>query len=143
MIELVMTHAWWMAAASDWAAALLHLAIIVGGPAWYRAFGAGEALAEMAEGGHPWPAIVTGIIALVLSVFGMYAATAGGWFPWLPYSQMGVLTVAAVYLLRGLAPWPLMPWVASLRTRFFVWTSLLSTVMGALHLAAWWAKGNS
>jgi hypothetical protein len=27
-------------------AALLHIAIIVGGPAWYRFFGAGEALAN-------------------------------------------------------------------------------------------------
>jgi len=32
-------------------ASLAHLAIIVGGPSWYRFFGAGEQLATMAEQG--------------------------------------------------------------------------------------------
>ena len=33
------------------AASLLHLAVIAGGPAWYRFFGAGEGMAQMAERG--------------------------------------------------------------------------------------------
>ncbi len=140
MSECILTHAWWMAAASDFAAASLHLAIIVGGPSWYRAFGAGETLAKLAEHGHIWPPILTGVIALVLSTFGFYAASAGGWFPWLPHPQLGLAIVAAIYLLRGMAPWPMMLWVRSLRTPFFVWTSCLSAAMGLIHLAAWWAN---
>jgi putative oxidoreductase len=54
---------WLVAATLDFGAALLHLAIIVGGPSWYRFFGAGEQMAAMAARGHPWPAIVTACIA--------------------------------------------------------------------------------
>ena len=58
-----------VAAFLDLVAALLHLAIVVGGPAWYRFFGAGEDMARMAERGHPWPTIVTMAIAMALTVF--------------------------------------------------------------------------
>jgi len=41
------------------AAALLHVAIIVGGPAWYRFFGAGERMARLAARGSAYPTLVT------------------------------------------------------------------------------------
>lgn len=33
-------------------AALLHVGIIIGGPSWYRFFGAGERMARAAAAGH-------------------------------------------------------------------------------------------
>ena len=39
------------------AASLLHLGVILGGPAWYRFFGAGEGMAHMAERGDPKAAL--------------------------------------------------------------------------------------
>ncbi len=45
------------------AAALLHLAIVAGGPDWYRFFGAGEGMARMAERGLLRPTLITLAIA--------------------------------------------------------------------------------
>ncbi len=47
----------------------LHLVIIVGGPAWYRFFGAGERMARLAEQGRVLPTIVTRGIASILGVW--------------------------------------------------------------------------
>jgi len=46
-------------------AALLHVAIIIGGAEWYRFFGAGEELASMAKSGSWYPAVLTGAIAVL------------------------------------------------------------------------------
>jgi putative oxidoreductase len=73
--------AWVWAAGLDFLAALLHVGIVLGGPAWYRFFGAGERMARMAERRHPWPTVVTLAIATALCGFGAYAMTAGGHFP--------------------------------------------------------------
>jgi putative oxidoreductase len=59
-------------------AALTHLAIIVGGADWYRLFGAGEAMAQMAEQGSWYPALVTLAIASVLAVWSLYAFSGAG-----------------------------------------------------------------
>ena len=48
-------------------AALLHLAIIIGGPNWYRYFGAGEEVARMAAEGRWRPAIITGLLASLIN----------------------------------------------------------------------------
>ncbi|MEO7157093.1 MAG: hypothetical protein ABI039_06005, partial [Vicinamibacterales bacterium] len=55
------------------AAALLHVAIILGGPAWYRFFGAGERMAQLASRGSAYPTLVTAAIAGVLGVWTLYA----------------------------------------------------------------------
>src|SRR5215208_488965 len=55
------------------AASLLHVAIILGGPDWYRFFGAGERMARLAANGSPYPVMVTAGIALVLALWSLYA----------------------------------------------------------------------
>ncbi|MCT7653981.1 hypothetical protein MBH78_02710 [Oceanimonas sp. NS1] len=44
-------------------AALLHLAVIAGGPDWYRFFGAGEQMAKLAEQSSWYPALLTLMIS--------------------------------------------------------------------------------
>jgi len=67
--------------ALSFAAALLHLAIIVGGPNWYRFFGAGEGFAQAAELGHWAPALTTLGVAVVLFVAAGYAWGVSGLAP--------------------------------------------------------------
>src|SRR5882724_13062711 len=55
------------------AAAVLHLAVIAGGPSWYRFFGAGERMAQMAARGSPRAALITVFIATVLAIWAAYA----------------------------------------------------------------------
>ena len=72
-------NAWLLlAAALDAIAALLHVGCIVFGAAWYRFFGAGERMARLAEAGDWRPTVVTSGIAIVLSVWALYALSAAG-----------------------------------------------------------------
>lgn len=59
-------------------AAVLHLCVIVGGPSWYRFFGAGEGMARAAERGSATPALITLVIALVLTIWALYAFSGSG-----------------------------------------------------------------
>ncbi len=84
------------------AAALLHVGIIIGGPEWYRFFGAGERMARMAARGSMQPALVTAIIAAILAVWSLYAFSGAGVIRRLPLLRLALTLIAAVYLARGL-----------------------------------------
>jgi len=105
-------------------AALLHLAVIIGGPAWYRFFGAGEAIATMAEQGSLRPTIITICISTVLTVWGAYAWSAAGIFPKFPLLKVMVILITSVYLLRGLlglfAPLSSHPEITQNSTSFWI-----------------------
>lgn len=123
--------------ALSFAAALLHLAIIVGGPNWYRFFGAGEGFAQAAELGHWAPALTTLGVAVVQFVAAGYAWGASGLAPalrGLPWMRPVLIVVTAVYLLRGLVPLPL-AWLAPGQLTPFVWWSSAGCLgFGLAHL---------
>lgn len=125
-------------------AAALHLAIIVGGPAWYRFFGAGERMAQWAEQGHWLPALLTLGIAVVLLVWAGYAAGASGYVAALralPAMGWVLWGVTAVYLLRGLAVLPLW-WLRPAEVNAFAWwSSLVCFGFGVVHLLGLWQRG--
>jgi putative oxidoreductase len=82
-------------------AALLHVACIFGGPDWYRFFGAGEQMAQMAANGDAYPTIATLIIASILTVWGLYAFSGAGLIVKLPLLKTCLVLITAVYLIRG------------------------------------------
>ena len=87
----------------SFAIALLHIVIIfIGAPA-YRYFGAGEEMACQAEAGLLIPAAVTLVIALVFTIFGLYAWSGAGVIRPLPLLAIGLVVISAIYTLRGLA----------------------------------------
>ncbi|MBK6296498.1 MAG: hypothetical protein IPF55_21535 [Rhodoferax sp.] len=119
-------------------AASLHLAIIVKGGPWYRFFGAGEEMARMAEAGRWLPTLVTAGIAAVLFVWSAYALAAAGWMvnpARLPWLKLGLSTITAVYLLRGLAVVPLWWWAPTQATPFWWWSSAICLGYGLVHLS--------
>ena len=114
-------------------AALLHVAIIFGGPRWYRYFGAGEEIARMAEEGRWRPAIITGLIAIALAVWALYAFSGAGLIAPLPLLGPVLCVITAVYTLRGLA-YPLFKLTNSeFATPFFLWSSIICLVFGVVH----------
>lgn len=124
------------------AAALLHLAIIAGGPAWYRFFGAGERMARMASRGSPFPAVVTAGIAAVLTVWALYAFSGAGVIRRLPLLRPALALIAAVFLARGLLGVPVVlltddPYMNELRARmtFMVVTSAVCVFLGVCYAA--------
>jgi putative oxidoreductase len=83
------------------AASLLHVAIILGGPEWYRFFGAGERMARLAARGSLYPTIVTAGIALVLGIWALYGLSGAGVIRSLPFMRTALVAIASVFFARG------------------------------------------
>jgi putative oxidoreductase len=83
-------------------AACLHIGVVIGGPRWYRFFGAGESMALMAEKGSLKPAVITLTIAIILFLWAFYAWSGAGFFPSMPFLKAALSTITAIYLIRGL-----------------------------------------
>jgi hypothetical protein len=114
-------------------AALMHVGVIVGGPSWYRLFGAGERFVRAAQAGRWFPALVTAGIALVLGAWAAYALSAAGVFEPLPLLRPALCAITLVYLLRGLlGPFTLVGTGRSVR--FVVVSSVVCLVYGLVHL---------
>ena len=115
------------------AAALLHIACIFGGPDWYRFFGAGEGMARAAARGDWQPTIITLCIAAVLLIWAAYAFSGAGALPRLPLLRTGLVTITAIYLLRGLVFVPLHLWRPQHTDSFAIWSSLIVLLYGAVY----------
>ena len=126
-----------LAAALSALAALLHVAVIVGGPDWYRFFGAGERMARLAEAHSPVPTVVTLGIALVLAIWAAYAASGAGLIRPLPVTAAALIAITGVYVLRGLAIVPAAA-MSSLRTPFNLWSSAICLAIGLVHAIGLW-----
>lgn len=120
------------------AAAGLHLAIIAGGPGWYRFFGAGEGMAGMAEQGMMRPALITLAIAAILAVWAAYAFAGAGLIPRLPLMRTALVTITGVYLLRGLVLVPLLAFRPERVGAFALWSSLIVLAYGFVYAAGTW-----
>ena len=111
-------------------AALLHIAIIIGGPQWYRFFGAGEELALMAENGSWYPAVITFGIAVVLLIWALYAFSGAGLIRRLPFLKAGLVVISTIYLIRGIVfilAYFVKPEIVD---EFLVWSSVICLVYG-------------
>ncbi|CAH0156919.1 hypothetical protein SRABI118_00657 [Massilia sp. Bi118] len=115
-------------------AALLHLCIIAGGPAWYRFFGAGEKFARAAAQGKAYPALVTLGIATVLGLWAAYALAGAGVIGALPMLKTALVAITAIYIVRGLGYAPLVLAKGGRLTPFVVWSSLICLAYGMVHL---------
>lgn len=114
-------------------AALLHLGCIIFGGDWYRFFGAGEQMAQMAEAGHIYPTIVTLVIVILLTIWSLYALSGAGVILRLPFLRLALCLIAAIYLIRGIAFIPLMPMFPGNSVTFWVVSSITCFVFGLFY----------
>ena len=120
-------------------AALLHLATIVGGPNWYRYFGAGERMARMAEQGRWTPALMAAAIAAMLGLAAAYAFSGAGLIQRLPLLRPALVAISLVYMARGLVLlWPSALARPDLSANFLFWSSLIVLIFGVIHLIGTW-----
>jgi hypothetical protein len=119
-------------------ASLMHIAIIVGGPNWYRFFGAGEKFASQAASGYWGPPLITFGIASVLAVWAAYAFAGAGLIPKLPLMRSALFVITSIYLLRGLALFPAMIFKPALVTPFIIWSSIIVLFYGLIHAVGTW-----
>ncbi len=133
----------WLIAAGvlDSLAALLHIACIFGGPAWYRFLGAGERMALLAERGDFRATRVTLLIAAVLAGWAAYAFSGAELLPRLPLLRAGLVAIATVCVLRGLVPLPMALLRPEMVSPFWWWSSAIVLIFGVVHAigtrAAW------
>ena len=116
-------------------AALLHVGCIIFGPSWYRFFGAGERLAQLAAAGSSVPTVMTAGIATVLSLWAAYALSGAGVIARLPLIRVALCAIAGIYLVRGAAGLAFAAVAPGERSvAFWVWSSLICLGIGALYL---------
>ena len=134
------SNKWLIAAGSLSAiAALLHVAIIFGGPDWYRFFGAGEGMAGAAERGSARPAVITIGIAAILAVWAAYAFSGAGVIRRLPLVRTALVAISAVYLARALAPLPMLLLRPERMSPFVLWSSIIVLAYGLAYAIGTWA----
>ena len=132
-------NAWLMAGGVlSGAASIAHLAVIVGGPRWYDAFGAGPRMVRLAEHGSPVATAITLGIAVVLAIWAAYAFSGAGLIPRLPLLRLALTAITAVYVLRAIgyipalmaagAPVGTFGWVSSAIVLVFAVVHVLGTL---------------
>ena len=82
--------------------AVLHVAIAVAGPAWYRYFGAPSLAARIEAGAPLVPTMMALALAAVFVLWACYALSGAGAILRLPLLRVALFVIAGVYLLRGL-----------------------------------------
>ena len=122
------------AAALSAIAALLHLGCIAFGAPWYRFFGAGEQMAQLAIAGNWYPVAVTSAIAAVLGAWSLYALSGAGVVRRLPLLRTALCAITAVYLLRGAAALPFIGQLPGRSPAFWWWSSAICLGIGLVHL---------
>ena len=125
------------------AGALLHIAIMFGGPDWYAFFGAPSGLVELARIGHPRAAISCMVIASFLFVLAAYAFSGANVIRRLPLLRPVLAMIGLVLIARGALFIPMILWRPDSLARicdcrsvdtFIVVTSVLCLAMGASYL---------
>lgn len=119
-------------------AALLHVGCIIYGAPWYRFFGAGERMAQLAEAGSWRPTIITSGITAVLLIWALYALSGAGLIGRMPFLRAGLCAITAVYLVRGLAVFPVAIFMPSQNTPFLWWSSIICLGFGVTHALGVW-----
>ncbi len=123
-----------IAAALSFAAAFLHLGCIIFGAPWYRALGAGERMAQLADADPWYPPTITVLIASVLALWGFYALSGAGVIRRLPLWRVVLAAITGIYLLRGIAFVPLQAYFPGNSVAFWYWSSGTCLCIGLIHL---------
>ena len=136
--RLAATNPWLLAGGClSLGAAVLHVLIVVGGPDWYRFFGAGEQMAMADQRGNWWPALITFAIAALLTVAALYAFAGAGLTRRLPLMRLALVTISAIYLLRAFG-FPIMALQAGGISQFNMWSSSIILVFGVAYALGTW-----
>jgi putative oxidoreductase len=119
--------------------AALHIAIIFGGPEWYRFFGAGQDAAIQAEQGSIRLILSTLFLAAIFSIWGLYAWSGSGILPRFPFLRTCLILITIVYLARGIVGFiiPFVtnhPRITQLSISFMMWSSFICLCFGLVHL---------
>lgn len=115
-------------------ACLAHLGCIIFGGDWYRFFGAGEQMALLAEQGHPYPTVVTLVISTVIGLWCLYGFSGAGVIKQLPFLRFALCVITAIYLVRGVGFYFIMPYFPGNSSTFWAVSSSICFTIGIFYL---------
>jgi hypothetical protein len=95
-------------------------------------------MAQAAERGSSTPALVTAGIAAILFAWAAYAFSGAGLIRRLPLIRTALVAISAVYLLRGLAPAPLLVLAPRQLDAFAWWSSAIVLAYGLAYAIGTW-----
>jgi hypothetical protein len=116
-------------------AAIVHLGCIIFGANWYRFFGAGEQMAQLAEQGHWYPTVVTSVIFIILSIWSLYGLSGAKVIRQLPLIRLVLIIISSIFIIRGLAFYWLMPMFPENSFTFWLTSSGICLTIGSLYAA--------
>lgn len=120
--------------------ALIHIGCIVFGGDWYRFLGAGEQMAQLAESGDPYPAIVTSIISVALLFCAAYAFSGAGLIIRLPWVRLGLSFISLVLFVRAFGFYFIMSAFPDNSLTFWLVSSGLCLLLGLLYALGLWQR---
>ena len=124
-----------VAAGCSAAVAVLHLAILLVGPPWYRYFGAPSLARQIESGSALVPWLLTLAVAALFALSAGYGLSGAGVIRRLPLLRVALYTIAAVYLLRGLQVVPeVIVWIQGRIPPRFAVFSAFSAFAGVVYL---------
>ena len=118
------------------ALAVLHVIVIIIGPAGYRYFGAPDEFARMTEAGSLAPAFLTALFALIFGAWAVYGFGGARMIQRPPMVRLGLVVISAVYILRGLSAIPeglLLARTPNAFPRRFLIFSIVSLLIGVIY----------
>jgi hypothetical protein len=115
-------------------AALLHYACIFWGANGFRILGAGNDIVRMSQAGHWYPPAISFVIGSVLSLWAIYALSAGGFIKPLPLLRFALVAITAVYMLRAVGFPLLKPVFPDNSMTFWLVSSGICLCIGVVHL---------
>ncbi|MFS4418605.1 hypothetical protein [Maribacter sp. 2307ULW6-5] len=68
----------------------------------FEVTGIGKEMQDLAQTHFSLPYLVTVLVSTVFFIFGLYGMSAGGKMKKLPFLKVGIFSIAAVYIFRGL-----------------------------------------
>jgi len=133
------TNNWLIAAGMlSAAAALLHIAVIFGGADWYRFVRVPEGMAQQVERGSLTPHLITLGVVVVLATWAAYAFAGAGLLRRLPLMKTALVAITALYLLRGIALFPMLVLNPALVDQFTLWSSIIVLACGIIYAVGTW-----
>jgi hypothetical protein len=125
-------------------AALAHLACIAIGARAYRFMGAGKRMARAVEAWKIRPTLITLAIASILLVSALYAFSGAGFAPRLPFTELVLVLISIVFVLRAFGFPLLRPMFPENSVTFWLVSSAICLVLGLLYAvgaaALWYWK---
>jgi len=112
------------AAVSMGIGALFHILCLIGGPKWVAFAGAPEPLIQSMYNGSYLTHMLTVLIALLLSLWGGYAASGAGLIRRLPFLKPVLWGVGIILIVRGAIIIPMLP--------YWNWSDPISAFHGGL-----------